>query len=114
MTRIYIASPYKAETQQQIQENVDKVLLCAIALIQKGYSVFIPHLSHYTDLKAKEIGEEVPHEKWIELDLEWLKCCNAMLVLGISLGVKSEIEFAREHSIPVYYSFKDLTDAAKE
>lgn len=111
--KVYIAGPYNADTLEQIETNVDRVLRYAVVLSQHGYSVFVPHLTHYIDQKAKEMGIELPNDKWVELDLPWLEVCDAMLVTGKSKGVRSEVEFAAEHGIPICYSLEDLKNLDK-
>jgi len=106
--KVYIAAPYSAETPELIEANVDKVLAVAVRLTEKGYSVFVPHLTHHVDLKAKEMGIDIPHDEWVRLDLEWLANCDAMLVLDLSPGVRREIQFAKRHSIPLCDSLDQL------
>lgn len=106
--RIYIAAPYQAENIDLIQANIDKVLTIAVRLTKGGYSVFVPHLTHYIDLKAKEMGIEIDNNTWVELDLAWLVQSDVMLVLGLSPGVEREIEFALEHKILVIWDLNKL------
>ena len=100
---IYIAAPYMSPTLEGKVANVNRVLGIAAYLSAKGYHLFVPHLMHYIDLRAQELGLDIPDNTWVELDLAWLEKCDALLVLELSPGVQREIEFARRHNIPVYY-----------
>lgn len=46
-------------------------------------------------------------------ELRWLKGSDVMLVLEINDDVKSKIDFANEHNIPVCYSLEDLRNLEK-
>ena len=100
--KVYIASPYTAPTPEEVEANVNKVLKVAVRLINEGYNVYVPHLSHYIEQVSKEMSVEISHDKWVDLDTDWLAHCDAMLVLGLSPGVIAEIEFAIAHGISVY------------
>lgn len=108
--RIYLASVYNAFTLTEKEANVNKVIEVAVELIQRGYNVFVPHLTHYVDMKARELGISISNKRWIDLDLEWLSFCDAMLVLSNSPGVEREIGFAKDYDIPIFYSVKELKE----
>ena len=47
----------------------------------------------------------------MELDIEWLSVCDALLRLpGNSSGAEAEVEFARSNSIPVFYNINQLKE----
>jgi hypothetical protein len=48
----------------------------------------------------------------MELDNEWVLRCDALLRLpGESQGADAEVELAKKHGIPVFYSIEELTAA---
>jgi len=108
--KVYIAGPYSAKTPRCTELNVSQAIMIGVKLIELGFTVFVPHLSHYLDRKAESIGINIPYDKWIEMDLEWLKHCDVMLVLGYSPGVYQEIKFAVLHRIPMVRSVNELLD----
>jgi hypothetical protein len=100
--KIYIASPYTEGDQAQ---NVYKAILAAEELMKHDFIPFVPHLYHFWHIIFS-------HEKifWMELDYEWLKSCQAMLVLGDSVGVLAEIAIAAAHKISIFYFLDHLLE----
>lgn len=69
-----------------------------------GYAPYIPHLTHFWHTM-------IPNEysTWLELDLEWLCACDAVLRLpGESSGADNEVAEATKQGIPVVYSIDEL------
>ena len=66
----------------------------------------MPHLSVLWQMIAPKT-----HEQWLELDLELVRRCDALLrIAGESKGADQEVEFARANGIPVFYRIVDLLD----
>lgn len=105
---VYIAGRYSADTIKEREANALCAIYTGILVEQAGHHAVIPHLSHYTDLQAKSMGVEIEYEHWIRHGLEQLSMCDAMLVISESPGVKREIDYAREHFIPIYYSLEEM------
>ena len=100
--RIYVAGPY---TKPDPVVNTRKAIEAGDALMQRGYAVFIPHLTLFWHLVVPH-----PWEIWFEHDIEWLSACDAVLLLpGESRGAEGECAWAGRLGIPVYRSFEDLT-----
>jgi len=103
MIRVYIASPY---TIGDVAENVANSMAAASDLICFGYAPYCPLLNHYL-----QIAHPQDYDKWMELDIEWLKQCDAVLRLpGESKGADVEVRFAEENDIPVYHSLFELRE----
>jgi len=103
MKRIYIASPYTLGDQAK---NVKAQMDAAHRLMEAGFAPFWPLHSHFLHMVYPQ-----PWEKWMEWDLSWLKCCDAMVRLpGESKGADMEETYAKRHEIPVFYSIEDLID----
>lgn len=103
MITVYIASPYT--TGDQIL-NVRRSLDVAAALIEVGLAPYCPLLSHFHHFLYP-----LPYDKWTELDLEWVRRCDALLRLtGESKGADREVEEAIACGIPVYYSIHSLVN----
>ena len=101
MIKVYIASPY---TIGDVAVNVKAQIDCADELIKMGYAPFVPLLSHF-----QHMAHPQPYQKWVQLDLEWVKACDCVLRLqGESKGADGEVEFAKSLGIPVYYSIDEL------
>ena len=100
--RIYVAGPL---TKPDPVVNTRKAIEAGDALMQRGYAVFIPHLTLFWHLVVPH-----PWEIWLEHDIEWLSACDAVLLLpGESRGAERECAEAARLGIPVYRRFEDLT-----
>lgn len=101
MKRIFISGPY---TLGDVAQNVKKSMDVANHLIELGYAPYCPHLTHFLHMNHFQ-----PYEKWLELDITYLKVCDAILRLpGESAGADKEIELAKFLNIPIFYSIDKL------
>ena len=103
--RAYVSGPYADERGHfGVALNIHRAELVAMELRKRGYAVFCPHLNsaHEDDL--------VPVQQFLEEDIEFLKFCDVMFLVPAMPGLKScrdsrgtkiEIEYCREHFIPV-------------
>ena len=99
--KIYIAGPY---SKGDVIVNVRNAIDAAATLADAGFAPYCPHLNHFW-----HIVHPRAYESWLELDLEFLPYCNALLRLpGESNGANGEVAKARELGIKVYYSIKEL------
>ena len=108
--RIYVAGKITSTNPLVYLQNTMAGITQGLELYLKGYSVFIPHLEI---MMWMILGKDVhlTNEMIYERSLEWLKVCDAMLVLPgweDSVGTKGEIEFALANDIPIYYSVDEL------
>ena len=101
MKKIYIAGPY---TKGDVAVNVRNALSAANYLADKGFAPYVPHLTHFWHTVFPR-----PYEFWLELDNQYLLCCDAVLRLpGESSGADKEVSLALGSGIPVFYGFDDL------
>lgn len=99
--KVYIAGPY---TTPDPCENTHKALTVGMALWNLGYAPYVPHLTHFWHTVSP-----MPYETWLDMDLEWLRVCNAVLRLpGESVGADQEVNVARHWGIPIYTSIGEL------
>lgn len=92
--RVYIAGPYSGDKGT----NVRTALKAANDLRDAGFTPFCPHLSHFWELFYPR-----PYDDWLEMDLEWLGQCEALVRLpGYSFGADGEVSHARRMGIPIY------------
>jgi hypothetical protein len=60
-------------------------------------------------IAPEKLQHAIPHKSWMEVDLPWVKVCDAVLRLpGMSVGADIETAFAAENLIPVFHSIEDL------
>jgi hypothetical protein len=99
--KIYIAGPY---TKGDVVVNIRRVVFVADEIAKMGHTPFIPHLSHLWHTISPH-----PYDFWIKQDLEWLRCCDAMIRLGgESEGADIEVGEARKLGIHVYFDTWEL------
>lgn len=110
--KIYIAGPYTAETEVLRLRNVNAAIDAAFELFSKGHYPYIPHLTHYIDLRAHEIGHSLAWEDYIEWDLPWVQACDAILYLKPSRGADLELERARHLGKQVFYSVDEVPEVS--
>jgi hypothetical protein len=101
LAKIYIAGPYSNGNRD---ENVHNAYEVANQLADLNFAPFVPHATHYWDLKFPR-----SYEYWIELDLVFLKCCDALFRMpGYSPGADREVEFAKKNGLPVFEDINNL------
>lgn len=95
-----------------IENNIRKAEAFQVALCNLGIGVFCPH-SHTALHHMK--GSVAPETFYNDLDLEFLKRCDALLALPDwekSNGARKEVEWAIKSRIPIFYpaDIKDLNE----
>jgi hypothetical protein len=102
--KVYVSGPY---TNGDKLENVNTAIDMADRLSTNGYIPFVPHLTHFWDLRRPR-----QYDFWLDYDLRWLRDCHALIRLpGVSKGADIEVVEAHSFSIPVFYSLEELIHA---
>ncbi len=109
--RIYIAGPYTSLDEKGHELNTHRAIDAGIAVFKKGHHPYIPHLTHYVDLRAKAARIELSWSDYIEWDLPWLDMCDALLFLGKSKGADLELERAKKQGKRIYLSIAEIPEA---
>ena len=110
MKLIYVAGPLgargsKAMAHMEYLGNVrEMVYMGSLVIDYLKSAVVIPGL----DMLLPLLGFITDEKKLKANSLELLSRCDAMLVIGISPGVKEEIKFAQWWGIPVFYDIESL------
>ena len=110
--KIFISGPYSAQTEAEREKNALRVVDVAIRLMKKGHVPFIPHLMHWLDKRARELGYELTWEDFMYHDSAWLKDCEAILYLDSSEGADIELHEARKLGLKIYYDETEIPEAA--
>jgi hypothetical protein len=101
IAKIYIAGPY---TQGDVALNVHTAFATANKLADLGFAPFVPHSTHFWHMMF-----ERPYTFWLDLDNEFLPCCNAVLrIPGPSSGADKEVKLAESLGIPVFFEINDI------
>lgn len=99
--RVYIAGPY---TKPDPCVNTFNAVQAGQKLLEAGHYPFVPHLTHFWHTMAPN-----PYEKWLELDMEWLKVSDCVLRLsGESSGADAEVAEAEALGIPVFHNINQV------
>ena len=102
--RIYISGPLTSSGN--VNENLERAMAAARALIDAGFAPFCPHLTYHVDP-----AEEYPHDLWMAIELPWVSVADALLCLpGESVGADIEVSHARKLGVPVFSSIADLAE----
>lgn len=108
---VFISSPYSAEYDWEVTENVKKAMEAARKLLEEGFYPYCPHLNHYLDSYCKEQGNEFPYDLWVDHGIAFLGCCDAIIYLGYSNGCNKELAYAIENGLSVYFSVEEFLSA---
>jgi hypothetical protein len=103
----YVSGPYSADTLDGKLQNTQTAIDVGIELIRKGHTVIIPHLSHYTDMRAQEKDIDIPWSEWMRQDLAILEKCDALYYIAPSRGADIELARAKELGLKIYYSLDE-------
>jgi len=116
MTRlkIYIAAPYTAKDDYQIERNVEVAIRAGIEVMNKGHIPFIPHLTHFIAIHPSCPWTKIDR-RWIALDSEWWGYCDAILVLstvrpdgGEAKGVVTELIAFTKGGKTIFRSLEEI------
>jgi len=106
--KIYVAGPYTAPTLEKMEENVKRAIDAGIEIWRKGHFPLIPHLLHWVDLRAEELGVPMGWNDYMLWDAPWLDHCDALLLLAESKGALIELERASEEGMIIYRSADEI------
>jgi len=106
--KIYVAGPYTASTPDEITVNVNNAIDAAITIYEKGHYPYIPHLTHWIELRSRETERGLKWEDYIEMDHVWLEVCDAFLFLEESRGANLELEYAKKHGKKIFYNINEI------
>lgn len=108
MKIVYIAGPYRGRDYLAIDRNIAAAREAAAFLAEHNVGFFCPHLhsSHF-----EVVTPDVAPEFWLDLDLQFLRACDAMYLLPDwerSIGTRAEMVDWAEHGKGTLLIFDDL------
>ncbi len=106
--RIYVGGPYSADDPAQTQKNVDNAIDAGLEVYRKGHFPFIPHLTHFVELRAKATGIIMKYEDYLTWDRSWQEKTDGFLYLGKSPGADAELEYARSKGKRIFTSLEEV------
>lgn len=108
--KIYIAGPYSAETEEQRVKNVNAAIDASFDVFAKGHFPYVPHLTHFVDVRANEVGHNLSWEDYIRWDMPWVGVCDALLFLRSSRGADLELQEAKSLGKQIFYSLSEIPE----
>jgi len=106
---VYLGCPYSmGETSNADDRSLryEQVTRAANILFRSGLNVYSPITHHHQVQKHRPT--KMTTREWLQLDFGYLRHCEMLFVLKLdgwekSLGLISEIEFAKDNQIPIVY-----------
>ena len=105
MKVVYLAGPYRAESEFGVHRNIHDAELIAIEVWRMGAACICPHKN------TAYFGGSLPDSTWLEGDLELVRRSDAVLLLAdweSSSGARAEKSLAGQLGIPVLYDLSGL------
>ena len=75
MEVIYVAGPYRAETEWELEQNIRDAEDATVRLVRAGYAVVCPHKN------TAHLGGAAPDEVWLKMYLAILERCDSLYLL---------------------------------
>lgn len=101
--RVFVASPFRADTPAGVAENVAYAVRAAADAFARGEAPFVPHLIYP---RFMDDAIEAERNASIEAGIQWSRAAAAVVVYtdrGISAGMRIEIDVAEAEGRPVEY-----------
>jgi len=104
---IYLASVYSLNADEHLMQKRYEFVRGVIAeFLNNGVSVFSPIVHCHEVAKHHHLPKDWSF--WKKVDLDYLSSCTDLFVLRMdgwkdSVGIRAEIDFARENGIPVTF-----------
>ena len=105
---LYVAGPFRAETWEGIQENIENAKKVAKELWERHHAPICPHAN--TDWPPESCG--ATQDDYLQGDILILaRCDGIVMVPGYqdSEGAMKELQFAQNRDMPVWY-YPDLPE----
>lgn len=102
----YLAHSYSADPENNVIASCHWFEYFVKVL---GVSVLNPLLSHYHHVMS---FNTMDYDDWLNMDLDYISHCDFLFVCKDedSKGVATEVNFARAHNIPVFYTLSTLKE----
>lgn len=111
MPLLYVAGPYRAETREGVELNIQIAKGVGLLAAKKGWAPVIPHMNTaHLDAIAPSLGDQF----WLDATMELMVRCDAILLLpgwSRSSGTRAEYERAMSLSMDAYVSVDTLPTA---
>lgn len=103
--RLYVAGPITDPDMAVVRQRCEDACRAGMRIVEAGHSVYVPH---WSGLLPESF--EIPHERWLEQDFEWLDGCGGIVLLPgweNSKGAKMELARAQHFGLKVFHYSED-------
>jgi len=111
--KIYVAGPYSGISEDEIEKNVQRAVDAGLVIWKKGHFPYIPHLTHWPDIRAKETGVSMDWIDYMKWHAVWVDLCDALYLLGKSKGALLEYEHAKRTGKLVFHSIEEIPNVIR-
>ncbi|MGL4514789.1 MAG: DUF1937 family protein [Lacipirellulaceae bacterium] len=105
MKVVYVAGPYRADSEWEIEQNFRRAERVALQVWLAGCACICPHKN------TARFGGAAPDDLWLEGDLEMVRRCDAIVCVDgweRSIGAQGEVRLARSLGIAVFETIDDF------
>ena len=111
--KIYVAGPYTGSTLEEIEHNVQRAMKAGLKIWKKGHFPYIPHLTHWPDILARELEIDMDWTDYMNWHAPWVDQCDALFLLAESKGALLECNRAKEEGKTVFHSLEDIPNVER-
>ncbi|MHA2236547.1 MAG: DUF4406 domain-containing protein [Candidatus Thorarchaeota archaeon] len=112
--KIYVAGPYTGSTLEEIEENVQRAMDAGLQIWKKGHFPYIPHLTHWPDLRAQEQGIPMDWVDYMRWHAPWVDHCDALFLLAESNGALLEYDRAKKEGKVVFHTLDEIPSVSRD
>lgn len=111
--KIYVAGPYTGSTLEEIEANVRQAMEAGLRIWKKGHFPYIPHLTHWPDILARDLEIEMDWEDYMKWHAIWVDDCDALFFLAESKGALLEYSRAQEDGKIIFHNLEEIPDVER-
>jgi len=106
--KIYVAGPYTGSSLEEIEENVRRAMEAGLKIWKKGHFPYIPHLTHWPDILARNLNIPMDWEDYMKWHAIWVDDCDALFLLAESKGALLEFQRAKEDGKVIFHTLDEI------
>lgn len=103
--RLYVAGPITDPDMTVVRQRCEDACRAGMKLVELGHYAYVPH---WSGLLPESF--DIPHERWLKQDMEWLRLCDGIVLLPgweRSKGAKMELAEAEQLGLTVFFYLED-------
>ena len=115
--KVYVAYRYSCEGKVvPILNSIGRASKAGVEIERRGFVAYVPHFDWLMcAIDGADGNPCISLEQYYKHGIEWLKCCDALLLVdtedyGSSKGVTAEVDYCLEHDIPIFTSVDEIPD----